>query len=283
MTHLNTPDDAARGRQVRIGHTPDADDAFMFFGFATGQAEVAEHQIVHVLHDIQTLNVMAAGDDPLEVTAMSVNAFLDLQDRYELLEVGSSVGRGYGPTVVTRGASTVIDLAGKRIALPGEKTTATLAARALLPGFEEVHLPFEDIPDAVLNGDVDAGVLIHEVQLTYEGLGLHLVCDLGERFARHTGGLPLPLGVNCVRRELPPDLKRAIAAGYRHSVEVALAQRDQAVAYSSQFGRGASRDLLDRFVGMYVNADSLAMDDEVRRAIAVLDKCRHNPSGQPAA
>jgi 1,4-dihydroxy-6-naphthoate synthase len=242
----------------------------MFFGFATGQTTIPGCSIEHVLEDIETLNQRAAGADPLEVTAMSVHAFLHLGHRYSLLEVGSSVGRGYGPKVVATKPMSVSSLANKRIALPGPKTTTTLAARLLLPSFSEVFLPFTEIIDAVKDGEVDAGVLIHEGQLTYSDHGLALVCDLGQLFAESFGGLPLPLGVNCVRRDLPKVTQEQIATAYRHSVETALAQRADAVKYSLTYGRGAPAELLDRFVGMYVNADSLSLQAEVREAVEVL-------------
>jgi 1,4-dihydroxy-6-naphthoate synthase len=256
--------------KIRIGHSPDPDDAFMFYGFASGQVGVPGHDIVHVLHDIQTLNELARGDDALEVTAMSLHAYFDVEHRYALLEVGTSVGRGYGPRVVCLEPRTLESLLGKRIAMPGKKTTATLAARNLLPEFEEVHMDFTEIMDAVKRGDVDAGVIIHEGQLTYEDEGLFLIADLGLLFAERHGGLPLPLGVNCVRRDLPAELQRDIAEAYRTSVQVALTQREAAVRYSLDFGRGLPHETADVFVGMYVNEDSLQFSDDTRRAINVL-------------
>ena len=259
-------------RPLRIGHSPDPDDAFMFYGFASGQVALPGYEIVHVLHDIQTLNEMAAGDDPLEVTAMSLHAWLGLRDRYDWLEVGTSVGRSYGPRVVAREKATLDELAGARIALPGPKTTATLVARGLLPEFEEVHLDFTEIMPAVRERRVDAGVIIHEGQLTYADEGLVLIADLGELFAKRHGGLPLPLGVNCVRSDLALALKRRVVDAYRRSVEIALEQRAAAVEYSLGFGRGLSRDLADFFVGMYVNEDSLGLRDDLRRAVAVIER-----------
>ena len=256
--------------EIRIGHSPDPDDAFMFYGFASGQVKVPGHEIVHVLEDIQGLNERAAGDDPLEVTAMSVHAFLELGARYRFLEVGTSVGRGYGPRLVGLEPKPVDALAGARIALPGPKTTATLVARFLLPAFDEVHLDFTEIMDAVCEGVVDAGVIIHEGQLTYAEHGLVLLGDFGEMFAERHGGLPLPLGLNCIRADLSSELRRDVAQAYRRSVEIALTQREAAVDYALQFARGLDRALADRFVGMYVNEDSLSFHDELRRALHVL-------------
>lgn len=255
---------------LRIGHSPDADDAFMFYGFASGQVHLPGYAIEHVLQDIQTLNEMAEGADPLEVTALSLHAFLDLEDRYEMLEVGTSVGRGYGPRLVARNPLPLERLSGARIALPGPKTTATLMARGLLPPFQEVQMDFLRIMDAVCEGEVDAGVIIHEGQLTYASRGLALVADLGLLFSESHAGLPLPLGVNCVRRDLSVELKREIARAYRASVEIALKQRDAAIEYSLQYARGLSHNTASRFVGMYVNQDSLTLKDDLLRAIAVI-------------
>lgn len=268
---------------IRIGHSPDPDDAFMFYGFASGQVEIPGYAIDHILHDIQTLNVMAAGRNPLEVTAMSLHAFFGLEDRYELLEVGSSVGRRYGPRVVATRPMPLEALEGARIALPGPKTTAALAARGLLPNFEELHMDFTEIMDAVRRGDVDAGVIIHEGQLTYGDAGLHLIADLGGLFADRHEGLPLPLGVNCIRSDLAPGLKATVAGAYRRSVEIAMTQRRAAVDYSLQFGRGLSHELADVFVGMYVNEDSLGFSPDITKAVAVLREQYHRAASPALA
>ncbi len=255
---------------IRIGHSPDPDDAFMFYGFASEQVTIPDHRIIHVLHDIQTLNELAMGDDPLEVTALSVHGYLHLADRYELLEVGTSAGRYYGPRLIANGPASLESLAGKPVALPGPFTTATLVARTLLPGIQEVHMDFTRIMDAVKSGEVAAGVIIHEGQLTYADEGFTLLADFGELFGERHGGLPLPLGVNCIRANLGQALKTTVANAYRRSVEIALKQRSAAVDYSLNYGRGLSKSLADRFVGMYVNEDSLAFNDELRRAMAIL-------------
>lgn len=269
--------------KIRIGHSPDPDDAFMFFGFASGAVSIEGCTIEHVLRDIQTLNVLAAGPDALEVTAMSAHAYFGVEDRYALLPVGTSVGRRYGPRVVTRRPMLPEQLEGLRIALPGPLTTATLVARGLLPRFQEKHVAFTDIIDEVQSGRVDAGVLIHEGQLTFAEQGLYLVADLGEVFAQRFKGLPLPLGVNCVRRDLGDELCNRIEAAYRRSVEVALTRTPDAVAYAMQFGRGLPADLTDRFVRMYVNADSLAFSDDVVLALAQLRQMHRRLHGRQAS
>jgi 1,4-dihydroxy-6-naphthoate synthase len=255
---------------IRIGHSPDPDDAFMFYGFASGQVTIPGCTIEHVLHDIQTLNELAMGNDPLEVTALSVHGYLHIQDRYDLLEVGTSAGRNYGPRLVAREALPLSSLRGKRVALPGPFTTATLVARRFIPGMIEVHMDFTRIMDAVRAGEVAAGVIIHEGQLTYSDEGLQLLADFGQLFAEAHHGLPLPLGVNCIRADLSQTRKAAVASAYRRSVEIALSQRSAAVDYSLNFGRGLSKSLADTFVGMYVNEDSLCFNDELRDAMAIL-------------
>lgn len=264
-------------KEIRIGHSPDPDDAFMYYGFASGQVTIDDYPLVNVLHDIQKLNEIATGDDPLEVTALSLHAYLDLEDRYELLEVGTSAGRNYGPRLVALEQQPLDFFEGKTIALPGPKTTATMVARGMFPPFNEVHLDFDKIIDAVLAREVDAGLLIHEGQLTYQDHGLHLIADLGVFFAEKHKGLPLPLGVNCVRRDLPDDLKQKCADGYRKSVDIALTQRQKAVEYSLDFGRGLDMQMADRFVGMYVNEDSLSFNDEIRQAVAILKREYYKP------
>lgn len=257
-------------KNLRIGHSPDPDDAFMFYGFASEQVTIPDHRIEHVLHDIQTLNEMAMGRDPLEVTALSVHGYLHVQDRYELLEVGTSVGRNYGPRLIAKERLSLEDLRGMRVALPGPYTTATLVARKLIPGMREVHMDFTHIMDAVRKGIVAAGVIIHEGQLTYAEEGFKLLADFGVLFGSRHNGLPLPLGVNCIRADLSPALKASVASAYRRSVEIALKQRSAAVDYSLNFGRGLPKSLADKFVGMYVNEDSLAFTEELQQAMEVL-------------
>jgi 1,4-dihydroxy-6-naphthoate synthase len=255
---------------IRIGHSPDPDDAFMYYGFAKGMVTIEGHELENVLDDIQSLNEKAHSNDPLEVTALSLHAFLELQDKYELLDVGFSVGRNYGPRLVATSPVKLEDLKGKKIALPGPKTSATLAARGLLPEFEEIHYDFDKIIDVVKAGEVDAGLLIHEGQLTYGDHGLHLIADLGVMFAEKHDGLPMPLGVNCVRKDLLPELKKEVEDAYRESVDISLKNREAALEYALDFGRGLDKKLADEFIGMYVNEDTLTLKDDLRQAMEIM-------------
>ena len=190
-------------KSIRIGHSPDPDDAFMFYGFASEQVTIPDHKIEHVLHDIQTLNEMAMGRDPLEVTALSVHGFLHVQDRYELLEVGTSVGRNYGPRLIARECKSLEDLRGMRVALPGPYTTATLVARKMIPDMREVHMDFTHIMDAVRKGSVEAGVIIHEGQLTYADEGFKLL----------PGDSGRPVACFAAPREIYKDIPAALRWG----------------------------------------------------------------------
>lgn len=255
---------------IRIGHSPDPDDAFMYYGFAKGLVTIEGHSLENVLNDIQSLNETAHSDDPLEVTALSLHAFLELQDKYELLDVGFSVGRNYGPRLVATRPMSVEEIRGKKVALPGLKTSATLAARGLLPEFEEIHYDFDKIIDVVKSGEVDAGLLIHEGQLTYGDHGLFLIADMGVMFGEKHNGLPLPLGVNCVRKNLDSKLKKAVENAYRASVNISLENREAALAYSLNFGRGLDEKLADEFIGMYVNEDTLTLKDDLKQAMEIM-------------
>jgi 1,4-dihydroxy-6-naphthoate synthase len=236
---------------IRIGHSPDPDDAFMFCALAKGAVRIRDFRIEHALEDIETLNHRALSGE-LEVTAVSAHAFLELADKYWILATGASMGEGYGPVVVSRTPMKKGDLRGKRVAVPGEKTTAALLARTFLPEFQPVVRPFDEIFDSVARGDADAGVLIHEGQLTYEKEGFHRVEDFGERWEKETG-LPLPLGLDVVRKDLGRDLAREINTALRRSIEWAYENEDEALTYALQFGRGLQRELGRRFVKMYVS------------------------------
>lgn len=256
-------------RTIQFGHSPDADDAYMFYGFHTGEAQIAGCRVEHVLQDIQSLNVRAIEHADLEITACSAHAYAHLADRYAVLACGASFGWGYGPVVVSRRAMRVDDLAGKRVAIPGPLTTAALLLKTECPACETVELMFDQIPQAVLDGTVDAGVIIHESQLTYREEGLVKVLDFGELW-RDRDGLPVPLGLDVVRRDLGPELMRACSAGFRRSIEAAFEHEDEAIRYALQFGRGLDTARGKTFVHMYVNDLTLDMGARGRAGLELL-------------
>jgi 1,4-dihydroxy-6-naphthoate synthase len=253
---------------IRLGHSPDPDDAFMFWGLASGQVDPGGFEFEHVLADIQTLNEWAL-EGRLEVTALSLHAYPYVQDHYALLPHGASMGSGYGPIVVSRQPMTRDELAAVRISVPGKMTTAYLVLRLYLGDFESREAPFDRILDQVREGQADAGLLIHEGQLTYKGLGLQKVVDLGEWWLLETG-LPLPLGVNAARRDLGEDALRELSAVLAESIRAGLDNRKEALSYAGQFGRGLDAELTDRFVGMYVNELTCDYGDEGRAAVQEL-------------
>jgi len=271
-------------RLIRIAHSPDPDDAFMFCGLATGAVPSGPYELVHELGDIESLNRRALQGE-LELTALSFAAYPYLADRYQLLSCGASVGDGYGPILIAREPGT--GLAGARIAIPGERTTAVLAlklyARAVAPdvALQTLVVPFADIPAAVARGDADLGLVIHEGQLTYADQGLALVVDLG-RYWQERKGLPLPLGGNAVRRDLGPQVAIDLARLLQRSIEWGLAHRDRALDYARGFGRGLSTARTDRFVGMYVNDWTRDLGDRGRGAVADLLREGHAAGLTPA-
>lgn len=252
--------------RITVAHSPDSDDAFMFFGLASGSVETHGIVVDQVLQDIETLN-RAAFEGTYEVTAVSFHAYAHLVDKYALLPHGASMGDNYGPIVVARQDGGPAGVKGSRIAIPGELTTAYLALRIFEPDFEFVVVPFDEIQQAVLDGKAEAGLLIHEGQLTYQDEGLRKIVDLGEWWAERTGGLPLPLGGNIIRRDLGPDMIAKVSKMLHDSIAYALSHREAAVEYALQFGRGLDRTKTDKFVGMYVNQLTLSYGDRGRRAV----------------
>ncbi|MBN1344209.1 MAG: ABC transporter substrate-binding protein [Phycisphaerae bacterium] len=257
-------------RHIRLAHSPDPDDAFMFYPLAKGLIDPGPFEFEHVLRDIQTLNEWAM-EGRMEVTAISIHAYPYVKDKYRLLTSGSSMGDGYGPLIVAREPIGVKDLEGKIIAVPGEMTTAFLTLNLCLGrgSFEHRVTMFDEIPDAVASGRVDAGLLIHEGQLTYSQLDLHSVIDLGVWWQQATG-LPLPLGGNVVRRDLGDETCRRLSEVLRTSIQTALEHREEAVRYALQFGRGLDNNLADQFIGMYVNAWTLDYGEKGRQAVTEL-------------
>ncbi|MGH9315105.1 MAG: menaquinone biosynthesis family protein [Vicinamibacterales bacterium] len=251
--------------RITVAHSPDSDDAFMFYGLASGAVDAGDLEVDQVLADIETLN-RAAFEGRYEVTAVSFHAYAHLADRYALLPHGASMGDRYGPLVVSR-AGGPRAVKGLKVAIPGTLTTAYLALRLHEPDFEYVVVPFDRIQEAVASGRVDAGLLIHEGQLTYLEEGFAKVVDLGEWWADRTGGLPLPLGGNIIRRDLGPEMMRRVSRLLRDSIAHALAHRVPAVEYAQQFGRGLDRARTDTFVSMYVNDLTLDYGPRGRAAL----------------
>ncbi|HEY7684463.1 MAG TPA: MqnA/MqnD/SBP family protein [Gemmatimonadales bacterium] len=255
-------------RLIHVSHSPDADDAFMFWALATGKIDTGDRRYVHELGDIESLNRRALSGE-LEVTAVSLHAYAYLSERYALLAHGASIGDRYGPRVVARTpAPTDLRqaLAGRTVAVPGELTTAYLALKLYQPDVRHVVVPFDQIEDYVAAGRAEAGLLIHEGQLTFADRGLHLWVDLGEWWDSETG-LPLPLGANVVRRDLGAPLLVAIARDLKASIEYGLSHRVEALAHAQAFSRGLDPSRTDRFVGMYVNDFTVDFGERGRRAV----------------
>ncbi len=260
---------------IRIGHSPDSDDAFMFYGLANGAVK-SEHQFEHILRDIQTLNEWAR-EGKLESSAVSVHAFAYVADKYALLRHGGSFGEGYGPMIVAKAPVPIDDLRDTVIAVPGKLTSAFLQLNLWFdetygagarPRYEVV--PFDQIIPAVLSGRYRAGLIIHEGQLTYKEEGLVEVANMGKWWQSKTDGLPLPLGVNVVRKDLGPDLCAEVSRCMRESIDAGLKERAKALDYALQFARGMDRQTSDTFVGMYVNERTRDMGDDGVKAIRML-------------
>jgi 1,4-dihydroxy-6-naphthoate synthase len=251
--------------KITVAHSPDSDDAFMHYGISSGQVPTDGIEIEHLLCDIETLN-RAAFEGKYEVSAVSFNAYAHLTDKYLLLPHGSSMGDKYGPMVVAR-ANGPSSLEGVTVAVPGTLTTSFLALKMYDPTVKHVVMPFDKIQEAVRDGDVEAGLLIHEGQLTYQDDGLKSIVELGEWWAEETGGLPLPLGGNVIRRDLGKETIAKVSRMLHDSIAYALDHRQEALDYALQFGRGLDRSKADTFVGMYVNDLTLDYGERGRAAV----------------
>ncbi len=260
-------------RTVRVGHTPDMDDAFMFYAIAMGAIPMNGLAFEHVIEDIQTLNRRALQAE-LDMTAISAASYPVLAKDYWIVSVGSSVGQSYGPIVVSLAACSPQELAGKRIAVPGVQTTAYLLLRLAVPPFTPVEMPFEQIPQAVLEKRVDAGLVIHEWQLTYRDSGLLPVLDLGTWWQQQVK-LPLPLGLNVVKKALKRKKASQVATILRDSILYAFAHQDEAVEYAMRYGRGIDPSRARQFIGMYVNEESLTLSKPCRQALKELFERAH--------
>ena len=260
---------------IRVAHSPDSDDAFMFYALATRKIDTGELSYDHTLSDIETLNRKAIeGKGEYEVSAISFHAYAYLADRYALLSCGGSVGRNYGPIVVSRKPMTKAELADKKVAIPGTMTTAYLTLRLFAPDISYEVVAFDKILDEMARGEFDTGLLIHEGQLTYREEGFHKVVDLGEWWLEETG-LPLPLGGNVIRRDLGMPLMKTISDHIRESIQYALDHRDEALEYALSFSRGLDEQRADKFVGMYVNDLTLDYGNDGRKGIQRLLKEAH--------
>ena len=261
-------------QEITIAHSPDSDDAFMFYGLATNKVRVPGYKFTHTLTDIETLNRRAIGEAFYDVTAISFHAYPYLQDNYALMACGGSVGEGYGPMVVAPRRLSQTDIAKTRIAVPGELTTAYLALKLFAPEVQTVTVPFDKIIPAVVAGEFDAGLIIHEGQLTYAKDGLVKAIDLGQWWREQTG-LPLPLGGNAIKRSLGTETMKVTTEALRNSIQHALTHRDEALSYAMQFARDLDTSLANRFVGMYVNERTLNYGDDGREAIRKLLEMGH--------
>lgn len=255
-------------RTITVAHSPDSDDAFMFYGLATNKLETPGLKFEHTLKDIQTLNEDAK-NGVFDVTAVSFHAYAYIADKYALLPHGASIGDKYGPIVVSKEPKKAEDIGKMKIAVPGELTSAYLALRIYNKDFEHVVVPFDQIIDSVLKGDVDAGLLIHEGQLFYHQLGLYKILDLGEWWHEKTT-LPLPMGGNVIRRDLGPELMKEVSKYLHASIAYSMENREDALAYAMQFARDMQPELADRFVAMWVNDLTLDYGDRGREAVRLL-------------
>lgn len=254
---------------LRVGHSPDPDDAFMFYGLASGKVKLEGIVIEHMLEDIQSLNERAMRAE-LPVTAISAHAFPYVADKYWIMRTGASMGEGYGPVIISRKHKTLDDLKGKTVGTPGPLTTATLLFKTFTNGIKNVDMPFDTIMGAVDNGTVDAGLLIHEGQITYRSLGYHKILDFGEFWENETTGLPLPLGLDVVRKDLGIDLARRLSLGLKESIAYGYDHQDESIPYAMQWGRGIDRELGGKFVKMYVSQLTIDMGEHGQRALEEL-------------
>jgi len=265
---MSTPAASPKAAELRLAHSPDSDDAFMFYALATGKVRLPGVKFTHILSDIETLN-RAAHQETYDITALSFYGYSFVADKYVLLDCGASFGEGYGPIVVAAHPIKKTELAGHKVAIPGEMTTSYLALKLFEPNVETVTMPFDKILDAVQAKEVEAGLLIHEGQLLFSQIGLHRVVDLGQWW-QETTGLPLPLGANAIRRQLGLDMGRKVARVIRDSITYALEHREPALNYALQFARDMDPQLADKFIGMYVNRWTLDYGEEGRRAVREL-------------
>ncbi len=258
-------------RTITVGHSPDPDDAFMFYGLASGKVKLDGIIIEHLLEDIQSLNERAMKAE-LEVTAISAHAFPYVADKYWIMGTGASMGEGYGPVIISRNYKSLDELKGKTVGTPGPLTTAALLFKTFTDGIKNVDMPFDKIMDAIDNGEVDAGLLIHEGQITYQSLGYNRILDFGEFWEKETNGLPLPLGLDVVRKDLGEALARNLSEGLKESIAYGYKHQNESIPYAMQWGRGIDYKLSEKFVKMYVSDLTIDMGETGKKALELLFK-----------
>ncbi len=256
---------------LKIGHSPDPDDAFMFYGIASGNVKIDDYKIEHVLEDIQSLNQRAIRGE-LEITAISAHAYPIVSEKYWIMRTGASMGECYGPVLISKNYKSVEELKGKRVATPGALTTATLLFKIFTEDIYNIDIPFDQIMERINNGEFDAGVIIHEGQLTFRNLGFHKIIDFGEYWNNFTSGLPLPLGLDVIRKDLGKELAYKISKALKESIEFGYNNLDAAINYSLKFGRGLDRNLGEKFVKMYVSQLTIDMGENGKSALELLYK-----------
>ena len=258
-------------RVITIGHSPDPDDAFMFYGLSSGKVKLDGVTIRHMLEDIQSLNVRAMNAE-LEVTAISAHAYPYVAGNYWIMATGASMGEGYGPVIVSKKYRTLEELKGKTVATPGKLTTATLLFKTFTDGISNVDIPFDMIMEKVTSGEFDAGVLIHEGQLTYKAEGFNKILDFGEFWEKKSNGLPLPLGLDIVRKNLGEDLAKRLSSGLKQSIHYGYTHQRESIPYALQWGRGINQQLGEKFVKMYVSELTVDMGEKGKKALNLLFK-----------
>ncbi len=258
-------------RVITVGHSPDPDDAFMFYGLSSGKVKLDGIFIKHMLEDIQSLNVRAMKSE-LEVTAISAHAYPYVAGNYWIMSTGASMGEGYGPVIVSKKYRTLEELKGKTVATPGKLTTATLLFKTFTEGINNVDVPFDMIMEKVTSGEFDAGVLIHEGQLTYKAEGFSKILDFGEFWDKRSKGLPLPLGLDVVRKDLGEDLAKRLSSGLKQSIHYGYTHQHDSIPYALQWGRGIDQQLGEKFVKMYVSELTVDMGEKGKQALNLLFK-----------
>ena len=256
-------------RIIRVGHSPDPDDTFMFYGLASGKVKLDGIRVEHMLEDIQSLNQRAMKSE-LEVTAISAHTYPYVAEKYWIMKTGASMGEGYGPVIISRKYKSLAELNGKTVGTPGPLTTATLLFKIFTHGIRNIDMPFDVIMKAVDDGTVDAGLLIHEGQITYQSLGYHKVLDFGELWEKETHGLPLPLGLDIVRKDLGENLARTLSEGLKESIAYGYAHQDESIPYAMKWGRGIDYKLGEKFVKMYVSELTIDMGEQGKKALELL-------------